>query len=76
VIGWNGVHVPRGTPKPIIERMNAELVKALALPDIQERMAAAGLEPSGGPPEAFAAFVTKDLARWAKVIKDAGIQAE
>jgi tripartite-type tricarboxylate transporter receptor subunit TctC len=76
VIGWNGVHVPRGTPRAIIERVNAELVKALALPDVQERMAAAGLEPSGGSPEAFAAFVTKDLARWAKVIKDAGIQAE
>jgi tripartite-type tricarboxylate transporter receptor subunit TctC len=76
VIGWNGVHVPRGTPRPIIDRINAELVKALALPDIQERMAAAGLEASGGSPEAFAAFVTKDLARWAKVIKEAGIQAE
>ena len=76
VIGWNGVHVPRGTPKPIIDRMNAELVKALALPDVQERMAAAGLEASGGSSEAFAAFVTKDLARWAKVIKEAGIQAE
>ena len=76
VIGWNGVHMPRGTSRAIIDRVNAELSKALALPDIQERMAAAGLEPAGSSPEAFAAFVTKDLARWAKVVKEAGIQAE
>ncbi len=76
VIGWNGVHVPRGTPKPLVDRTNTELRKALALPDIQERMAAAGLEPAGSSPEGFAAFVTTDLARWAKVVKEAGIQPE
>jgi tripartite-type tricarboxylate transporter receptor subunit TctC len=76
VIGWNGVHVPRGTPRTAIARINAELLKALALPDVRERVSAAGLEPFGGSPEEFGAFVKKDLARWAKVIKDAAIQPE
>lgn len=76
VIGWNGVHVPRGTPGAVIARINTELVKALDLPDIQERMNVAGLEPAGSSPEVFAAFVKRDLARWAKVVKDAGIQPE
>ncbi len=76
VIGWNGVHVPRGTPRAVIMRINTELVKALNMPDIQERMSVAGLEPAGSPPAAFAEFVKRDLARWAKVVKDAGIQPE
>ncbi len=76
VIGWNGVHVPRGTPRAVIMRINTELVKALNMPDIQERMSVAGLEPAGSPLAAFAEFVKRDLARWAKVVKDAGIQPE
>jgi len=76
VIGWNGVHVPRGTPRATVMRINAELVKAVAAPDVQERMASAGLEPFPSSPEDFAAFVKRDLQRWAKVIKDAGIQPE
>jgi tripartite-type tricarboxylate transporter receptor subunit TctC len=76
VIGWNGVHVPRGTPKAIVERINAEILRVLKEPDVQERMTVAGLDAAGNTPEAFAAFVKADLARWAKVIREAGIQPE
>jgi tripartite-type tricarboxylate transporter receptor subunit TctC len=76
VTGWNGVHVPRATPKATIMEINGELAKALAHIDVQERMAAAGLEPFAGTPEEFAVFVRRDLQRWAKVIKEAGIQPE
>jgi tripartite-type tricarboxylate transporter receptor subunit TctC len=76
VIGWNGVHVPRATPKATVMQINAELVKSLAHVDVQERMAAAGLEPFASTPEEFGAFVKRDLQRWAKVIKESGIQPE
>jgi tripartite-type tricarboxylate transporter receptor subunit TctC len=76
VIGWNGVHVPRGTAKPIITRINAELLNVLKQSDVQERMTLAGLDPYGTTPEQFASFVKADLARWAKVIREAGIQPE
>ena len=75
-ISWNGVHVRAGTPKPIIAKLNAELNAALKKPDVQERMAALGLDPAGGTPEAFGAFVKEDIARWAKVIKETGVRVE
>ena len=55
-------------------QLNDELNRALKLPDIQERMAALGLDIAGGTPEAFADFVKQDIGRWAKVIKEANIR--
>jgi tripartite-type tricarboxylate transporter receptor subunit TctC len=75
-ISWNGVHVRAGTPKTIIAKLNDELNRTLKLSDIQERMAGLGLEPVGGTPEAFGAFVRDDIARWAKVIKAANVRVE
>lgn len=75
-ISWNGVHVRAGTPKALVVKLNAELNRALKLPDVQERMAVLGLDAAGGTPEAFGAFVRDDIARWAKVIKAAGVRAE
>lgn len=75
-ISWNGVHVRAGTPKALIVRLNAELNRALKLADVHERMAVLGLDPAGGTPEAFATFVKEDIARWARVIKEAGVRAE
>lgn len=76
VVGWNGVHVPRGTPQPIVGKINADTRQVIGLPDIQERMIAMGFEASEMSIEAFAGFVRTDVARWAKVIKEAGIQPE
>ena len=75
-ITWNGVHVPAQTPKATIAKLNAELDRLLKLPEIRERMQTLGLDPVGGTPEAFAAFVKADISRWAKVIKESGTRAE
>jgi tripartite-type tricarboxylate transporter receptor subunit TctC len=76
VIGWNGVHVPRGTPDAIVTKINADIRQVLKLPDVQERLLVGGLDEAGGPSEEFAAFVKRDIARFAKVIREAGIQPE
>ncbi len=75
-ISWNGVHVPARTPKAIVTKLNAELDRLLKLPEVRERMQTLGLDPAGGTPEAFAAFVKADIARWAKVIKESGVRVE
>ena len=73
---WNGVHVPARTPKAVIAKLNTELLKSIQPPEVQKRMLDLGLEPAGGTPEAFAAFVRADIARWARVVKDAGVRTE
>ena len=75
-ISWNGVHVPARTPRDTINKLNAEFDRLLKLPEVRERMQTLGLDPVGGTPEAFAAFVKADIARWAKVIKESGIRVE
>ncbi|MDB5806901.1 MAG: hypothetical protein JWN73_4223 [Betaproteobacteria bacterium] len=76
MIGWNGLHVPAKTPRAIIVKINAEMAKALALPDVRERMAVAGLEPAPSSVEAFDAFVKRDVARYTQVIRDSKIVFE
>ena len=71
--GWLGVLVPAATPAPVVERLHAEFLKALMLPDIQEKLRAVNLEPVGGTPEAFGEFITAENVKWGKLIKDAGI---
>lgn len=68
-----GVLAPAGTPKEIVARLNAEIVRVLELPDIRARLVAMGAEPVASSPEAFAEFLRADIARWAKVVKDANI---
>jgi len=74
--GWNGFFVPKGTPAEIVNRLHAELVKVLAKPEVKEQMVTLGAEPSGNSPQAFAAFVKAEQARWGKLIKDLGIKPE
>jgi len=76
VTSWNGVAVPAGTPKEIISRLNSEIVKALHMPDVKERLSSLGAEPVGSTPEEFAAFIQAEIKKWAKVIKDAGIRLD
>lgn len=73
---WYGIMFPAGTPKEIVARMNTEINRAISLPDVRERLAAVGAEPLGGTPEAYGAVIRSDVARFTKIIKDAGIQAE
>src|SRR5437868_2463981 len=64
---WQGVMVPAGTPPAVVERLNAEIVKALKSPDVRERLALQGAEPLGSTPQEYGAYVKKELARWAGV---------
>ena len=69
---WVGLFAPAGTPKEITAKLNAEVVKALATKDLQEKMAAQGAEIISGTPEQLAAMLKDDLARWAKIVKESG----
>lgn len=74
--GWYSMHAPAGTPAAIITKLNAEIVRAMKLPDMQERFKQLGLEGGGGSPEQLTQFVRSEYAKYAKVIKDAGIRPE
>ncbi|MEJ8814088.1 tripartite tricarboxylate transporter substrate binding protein [Variovorax ureilyticus] len=73
---WGGLLAPAGTPKPVVARLAAETTRILALPDAKQRLMDAGVEPVGGTPEQFSAFITQEMGKWAKVAKEAGIQPE
>jgi tripartite-type tricarboxylate transporter receptor subunit TctC len=73
---WNGIFAPAKTPRPIINKIHAEVVKILNTPDVRERLIAAGSDPVGSTPEEFLALVRSELARWGKVIRENNIRAE
>ena len=73
---WYGVLTPAGTPRAIIDRLNVELATVIRLRDVQERLAADGVEAAPGTPEDFAAFIKREIPRLGKIIRDAGIQPE
>jgi tripartite-type tricarboxylate transporter receptor subunit TctC len=73
---WNGLHVPVGTPKPIIAKINSAIARARDLPDIRQRMTELGFTPEGDSPEEFGAFVKRDLARWQKIVQETGVKME
>ncbi len=70
---WYGVLAPAGTPREAITKLHAETVRMLALPDIKQKLATEGAEAIGNTPEEFAAQIQRDMARWAKVARDAKI---
>jgi hypothetical protein len=76
VVNWYGMAVPAGTPREAINRLHAELVKAMALPDVKEKMVALGTDPVGSTPEAFGAFVKAESAKWTRVIRQANIKPD
>jgi tripartite-type tricarboxylate transporter receptor subunit TctC len=73
---WVGMLAPAGTPKAIVDQLNAALKKALAQPEIIKRMKDLGASPIGDTPDEFRAFLVKDSERWARVIKASGIKAD
>ena len=75
-IGWYGVLAPAGTPRTVIERLHAEFVKILHLPDLRERLLTNGAEPVGNSPAEFDAFLKAELERWTKVTKQAGAKID
>ena len=73
---WFAVMAPAGTPKEIVARLHAEIVKALADPDVREKLNAQGLTPRGSSPEELRKATTEQLAKYARLIKQAGISAD
>jgi tripartite-type tricarboxylate transporter receptor subunit TctC len=76
VISWYGVLAPKDTPPAVVNKLYTELAKILASPDMKERFAKEGSEAVASTPEQFGAFIKAELAKWAKVIKEADIRAE
>jgi tripartite-type tricarboxylate transporter receptor subunit TctC len=76
VLSWYGILAPAGTPQEIVRKLNAEINRVLQAPDVRERLATLGAEPTGGSPEQFAQVIRADTARWARVVSDAGIRIE
>jgi tripartite-type tricarboxylate transporter receptor subunit TctC len=76
VTTWSGVVVPAGVPKPIIARLNAEINKALASQSAKERLAGSGYDLVGGTPEQFTELVSKEIAKWADVVKRTGAKLD
>jgi tripartite-type tricarboxylate transporter receptor subunit TctC len=76
VVSWQAMFAPAGTPPAIVERLHAEVAKILKQPDVQERLAKLGVEPSGMPPQQFAAFQASEIAKWAKVVKAANVKVD
>jgi tripartite-type tricarboxylate transporter receptor subunit TctC len=73
---WYGVLAPAGTPHEIVARLHAEIVRALRLPDVRERLAADGFGAVGSTPEEFAAFIQSEIEKWTAVARSAGIRPE
>ena len=73
---WYALMVPAGTPRPIIARLHTETVKALKLPDLQQRLTSEGCEAVGSTPDELAAYIKVEMIRWAKIVKASGMQAE
>jgi tripartite-type tricarboxylate transporter receptor subunit TctC len=73
-VPWFGLMAPSGTPKDVLDKLHAETVKTLALPEVRKKFDELGLEPVGNTPAEFAAVIKKETPEWAKVIKDAGIK--
>ena len=73
---WLGLFAPAGTPPAIVARLNAEINKVLAMPEVREKISAGGAAAVGGSTEEFAAFVRADYAKWGRIAKEANIKIE
>jgi tripartite-type tricarboxylate transporter receptor subunit TctC len=73
---WWGILFPAGTPKPILDKVHADLVKVVQTQEVKERFAALGVDPVSSSPEQFRQFIQAEQARWGKLVKEANIRAE
>lgn len=73
---WYGIHAPAKTPKPIVNRLNAEFVKALKLPDVQARLSSLGFEIAASTPEYYAGYIRSEIRKWEKVVKVSGARPD
>jgi tripartite-type tricarboxylate transporter receptor subunit TctC len=73
---WMALFVPAATPPAIVKRLNDEVVKAVRMPEVRERLVALGVDPVGSPPEALTRVLTRDLEKWTAVAKAANIKSD
>jgi tripartite-type tricarboxylate transporter receptor subunit TctC len=76
VTGWYGFYAPAGTPAEIVRKLQAETARAFSAPELREKLIKAGNDPVTSTPEAFEAFVKVEIAKWAKVVRDAKLTLE
>jgi tripartite-type tricarboxylate transporter receptor subunit TctC len=76
VNNWHGIIAPKGTPKPVIDKLNSEVNKAIKDPDFAKRIAQDGLEPAGGTPEEFFTLLKREVVEWGEVVKAANVKAD
>ena len=76
VVNWMGIIVPAKTPPDIVGKLSAEIRAVLQAPDTRERLLKQGLEPAGNTPEEFDAYIRSEIAKWSKVVKQAGIKPD
>lgn len=76
VTTWYGVLAPAGTPRPIITRLNGELVKIMHAPEMKEKLAASGTDPLTSTPEEFSAYLRQEIAKWGEVVRKANLKAD
>ena len=76
VPAWFGLFAPAGTPREVIARMNAEMVKVMARPDVKQQLASMGIDGFSSTPEELRDYVQSEIAKWARMVRDAGIQPE
>src|SRR5467141_5440031 len=76
VTTWYGILAPAGTPKTIVTRLNAELVKIMHSSDLKERLAAMATDPATSTPEEFADYIKREIAKWGEVVRQAGVKAD
>jgi tripartite-type tricarboxylate transporter receptor subunit TctC len=73
---WGGILAPAGTPKDVVQKLNAEINKALAAEDVRAKLTASGIQIQGGPPSRFADYIKAEVEKWGKVVKEAGIEPQ
>lgn len=76
VLAWNGLYAPKGTPPAVIQKLNAEMVRILAQPEVQQRLLELGHETAGGAPDKLGKFARDERAKWGALIKSVGLKAE
>ncbi|MDM0035644.1 tripartite tricarboxylate transporter substrate-binding protein [Variovorax sp. J22P271] len=76
VIAWNGLYAPHGTPAAIVQKLNAEIAKILALPEARQRLLELGHEAAGGSPDSLARFARTEREKWGPLVKSAGMKLE